>query len=95
MTHRDFILKAIRIRKRLMDQGYSKLNPQGCHLRMNKLKGWLDFYPNATDEQVAKFFAFRADYILYILPGERCTAHKKLLTQFTDLYEKGNNYPDN
>ena len=92
MTHRDFILKAIRIRKRLMHDGYSKLNRQACNVKMHKMKAWLDFYPNATEEQVSKFFFFHAENIRYILPGESCTAHNKLINQYTQLYDQANDY---
>ena len=87
MKHRDFVLKTIRIRRRIMDQGHSKINPMQCYSRMKSMEDWLKFYPQATEEQLQKFFVRNSINILYILPGRRCVAHEKLINQFTELYE--------
>lgn len=86
MKHRQFILKVIRIRKRLILNGHSRANAMQCFTRMRKMENWLSFFPNASEENMRKFFLRHTIDILYLIPGERCTAHEKLLKEFNELY---------
>lgn len=91
MKYRDFVLKVIRIRRRLILNQHSKLNTVQCFNLMRAMKIWLEAYPHATEEQLARFFLRHSIDILYIIPGQGCTAHDKLITQFNKLYEEASN----
>lgn len=85
MKHRDFILKVIRIRRRLIQSGDSKLNLAFCTRAMNDIERWIKFYPKATEKQLRNYFIYHSTTIGYLMPGANCKAHAKLSNQYAEL----------
>jgi len=89
---RDFAMKLIRMRARLMRTGKSQRNEAAMHNAIKQLKSWLDFYPHTTDAQVARYLQRNAGALTAIMPGVRCATYTSLNKQLqTILNDKAKN----
>lgn len=82
---RDFANKLIRMRTYLVQNGKSYRNEMAVYKAIKRLKSWLDFYPAASDEQVARYLQKNADAVMALMPGTRSAAHQSLQQQFNNL----------
>ncbi len=66
---RTFAEKAIRMRERVIDLKRSNRNDMECWLAIKCIKPWLDAYPNATPQQVARHLKRHYNAVQCLLPG--------------------------
>ena len=89
MNARQWIMKVIRIRRRMMFEGVSIKSKVEVDCAIANLKKWLDFWPKATDDQVRRFLRKHEEDVMTIMPGQKCPAFKKLNDELNELiYEK-------
>jgi hypothetical protein len=82
---RDYIKKVIRIRKRLIAEGKSRLNlPLAWH-HINHLEKYLKYYPYNKDYQMASFWRRNAAKVLELIPGQSSRIHDELVHEFNDI----------
>lgn len=92
---RAFLLKIIKMRRHMLNNGLSQKNFCMCMRHIAKVEPWLKAYPHASNQNVQRFARRHMDSFLYILPGRNHPAHNSLLEQFQTLinidYEPKNN----
>lgn len=90
MEARRYLYKVIRLRRKLIAIGASKLNTALCLMLISDLERWLKFYPAASEAQVRNFLRRHYDEVLFLLPGGENRAGRALMNQLDQLitYER-------
>lgn len=85
---RTYVQKLIRMRNAMIRRNIDN----GLYTQpvIDELGGLLNFWPYATNPNMAHFFYNKAEKIMYLIPGPNCQAHKKLLAEFNSLYNQSN-----
>lgn len=75
------IRKMVRVREHLLRSGASQV-PKGQILpHLLKLKKWVEFYPNASDEGVRKFLRNNLTALMAITPGKGAPNHEAFMKE--------------
>lgn len=84
---RKWLMLVIAIRKRLIINGTNKKNVllMTCYIR--NTESWLQAYPNATDQQILRFFNRHHNNIYELLPGSQSSCFKKFQEQFNSYLQ--------
>jgi hypothetical protein len=82
---REKILKILRCRRHLIQQGKSYKNTMLCHKYMRQLDAWLQAFPHATDAQVQNWARSNADEIGYLIPSSKHPAHIAQMQTFKSI----------
>lgn len=85
---RDYILKVVKIRQRLVKCGASHKG----EVAMVKLQNFIDLYKYFDDKILGKWLAANYSLVLEVLPGKRSASHSALLDQLNNLIK---NYEQN
>lgn len=87
MSEETKLLKSIiRMREHLIRTGKS-VKPAGKILpHLQKVKGWLDFYPEASGDQVRGFYKRNEASFKVLLPGKGSTSRESIEKKLTELF---------
>lgn len=80
--------KIVRMRTYLLNNNIGKRNLQLIN-KLDKIKIWIDAWPNAPEHGCIKFIKGHYDELLQIIPA--CKASNKLITELNSLLKT--NYP--
>lgn len=82
---KKYVLKVIRIRKKLIAEGKSKMNNTLAADTINQLEKYLGNFPLNKDYQMANFWRRNAGKILQLIPGQGSKLHDQLVNEFNDI----------
>jgi len=81
---RRFIVKLIRIQKKLSKKGYIRTDQPAVSESINHLTRYLTYY-RYNDEQMKSFFRRNRERIRILIPHRNYPGYKKLLNEFYQL----------
>ena len=82
---KKFILKVLRIRKRLLFNNVSKKSRASVEAAMFPFTRYIDFYPNATDRGYRGLIKKHYSKFIYLMPGSESKASHALNTELNQL----------
>ena len=80
-----YIRKVIRIRKRLIAEGSSRMNAALAWQHINHLEKYLKTYGYNDDNQMAGFWRRNRGKIMDLLPGSKSKSHTELVNEFNNI----------
>ncbi len=81
---RKFIIKLIRIQRKLYRKGYRRTDQPAVKESIIYLNRYLNYY-RYNDEQMKSFFKRNLDRIRILIPHQYYSGYKKLLDEFYNL----------
>lgn len=54
--------------------------------KLNKVKRWLEFYPNASAKGVMVFYRNHKDEIMSLIPGTGCKSRESILKELNQYF---------
>lgn len=82
---KKYIRKVIRIRKRLIAGGESRMNKALAWQHINHLEKYLKAYGYNDDNQMAGFWRRNRGKIMDLLPGVKSASHHELVNEFNNI----------
>ena len=76
-----YLHKVVRMRRRLIKSGQSQRSILQISEALKPIEGWLEAYPQASDQAAAKVIRSNYSRIRILIPGAGCTAHNKLIQE--------------
>ena len=85
---RAFIESVIKIRKVLLRNDLNRKNGRIMQDHLERLERYLNFYPNISQMNLARFFLHNQEIILEIMPGKGSNCYQAKYDEFKMIYEK-------
>jgi len=82
---KKYVLKVIRIRKKLIAEGKSRMNDHLAADTIRHIERHLGAFPFRYDYQMANFWRRNAGKILQLIPGQGSKLHDQLVNEFNDI----------